>query len=167
MTFVDPRTLDLHHVGQQNLVRYQRLVDEKDLDGLSELVTDDVLLVRAGTEQVGREHFLDLYRRFAASDVDIAQHMASNIEVREIDPGADDVRIEVASAFVAFMTHTTGEARMIWGRYRDDVVLREGRWLLAAKRIALVRTHVMDPESMIAPVGDSFGSRATQSSSSS
>lgn len=154
---VDQRDLELQHAGEQVLFAYQRLVDAKDLNGLARLVTDDVLLERRGVEHLGREPFLDLYRRFASSDVQVALHTAGNVEVREIGTDADDVRLRVDSAFLALTTHATGEARLMWGRYRDDVVHRDGRWALAAKRISLVRTAVVAPDALVSPDADSFG----------
>lgn len=153
------RTLELERAGKEVLHRYQRLVDAKDLDGLADLVTDDVVLSRHDGERQGREVFLDLYRRFAESDVTTAQHMASNVEVVELDPGDDDVRLRVDSCFLAITTHVSGEARLMWGRYSDDVVRRGERWLVAAKRIALLRTALVDEDSLVSPHVDSFGPR--------
>lgn len=151
----------VHHAGESVLHRYQRLVDAKDLDGLADLVTDDVLLLRRGTRGQGRADFLALYRRFAESDVVTAQHMASNVQVTELDPGADATRLQVDSCFLAITTHTSGEARMMWGRYRDDVVERDGAWRLAAKRIDLLRTALVDESALVPPDLDSFGPRAS------
>jgi ketosteroid isomerase-like protein len=153
------RSLELERAGREVLHRYQRLVDAKDLDALADLVTDDVLLVRHDGERSGREAFLDLYRRFAESDVTTAQHMASNVEVSELEAGADDVRLRVDSCFLAITTHESGEARMMWGRYSDDVVRRGEQWLVAAKRIALLRTALVDEAALVSPHVDSFGPR--------
>lgn len=157
------RTLEFRHAGEQSLLQYQRLVDAKDLDGLAAMVTDDVLIRRQSSEQRGREHFLALYRRFAESDVVRAQHMASNIGVAELEPAADEVRLQVDSTFLAITTHRSGEARQMWGRYRDDVVLRDGRWLLAAKRIDLVGTAFVEESALASTSVDSFGPRTAWS----
>jgi ketosteroid isomerase-like protein len=153
------RDLALQRAGKDVLHRYQRLVDAKDIDGLADLVTDDVLLRRQDGERRGREAFLDLYRRFAESDVRVAQHMATNVEVAELDAGEDDVRLRVDSCFLAITTHETGEARLMWGRYSDDVVRRGDRWFVDAKRIALVRTAFVEAGALAAPDMDSFGPR--------
>jgi ketosteroid isomerase-like protein len=153
------RTLELQRAGEDVLHRYQRLVDTKDLDGLADLVTDDVLLRRRGEETRGREAFLDLYRRFASSDVTTAQHMASNVEVTpSSSAGGQDV-LRVDSCFLALTTHESGEARAMWGRYRDDVVRVEDRWLIAAKRITLLRTAFVEASALAPPDMDSFGPR--------
>lgn len=164
MRITDPqRAMERHHAGEQLLLRYQRLVDAKDVDGLAGLVTDDVLLRRRGTQERGREAFLDLYRRFAASDVITAQHMASNVEVSDLDAGADDVRIRVDACFLAITTHGTGEGRIMWGRYCDDMVSRDGDWLIDAKRIDLIRTAFVEESALASPAPDSFGPRAAWS----
>lgn len=155
------RDLELERAGAGVLRRYQRFVDAKDLDALADLVTDDVLLRRRDEEWTGREAFLALYRRFAGSDVTIAQHMATNVEVTALPAGADESRLRVDSCFLAITLHDSGEARLMWGRYSDDAVLREGRWLLAAKRIALARTAVVDESALVSPDLDSFGPRAS------
>lgn len=161
------RTLELRCAGEDVLHRYQRHVDARDLDALAALVTDDVVLERRGEESRGREAFLDLYRRFAGSDVVTAQHMATNVQVEELPAGppagTDDERLRVDSCFLAITTHGSGEARWMWGRYRDDVVLRGGRWLLAAKRIALVRTAVVEESALVSPEVDSFALRTSWS----
>lgn len=151
------RRLEARRTGQQVLHRYQRLVDAKDIGGLGALVTDDVLLRRQDGDRHGREKFLDLYRRFAESDVVTAQHMASNVEVTEI--GGDALQVD--SCFLAITTHESGEARLMWGRYSDDVVRSGGHWLIAAKRITLVRTAFIEESALAAPSMDSFGPRGS------
>ncbi|MBM7365841.1 nuclear transport factor 2 family protein [Gordonia hydrophobica] len=148
----DPMTI--HFAAAELLYEYQSLVDAKDLAGLAQIIHPDIELTRHDGTQWGSEAFLDLYRRFAASDVENAQHMATNIVAKANDDGTVDVR----SAFVAITTHTAGGARQIWGRYHDTMVHSGERWILTAKRIAVVRTALFG-EAMLAPVAiDSFGS---------
>lgn len=147
---IDPTT---RAACQDLLYRYQWLVDHKDLEGLAGIVTDDVELTRKGSTSTGSEHFLNLYRAFAASDVEIANHMATNVLFTELDAG----RIRVDSSFLALTTHGTGEARMIWGRYIDEMVEQDGRMLLAAKEIKVSRTVVLGTEMTFDPTADSFG----------
>lgn len=148
-------TLMADREAAATLHRYQRLVDAKDMVGLASLITDDVILERQDGQRRGREPFLDLYRQFAASDVEVAQHMATNIEVTGLESG----QFRVDSCFVAITTHTRGEARVIWGRYRDDLVPAEGGWLFSAKRIRVVRTAFIEASSMAPLSMDSFGPR--------
>lgn len=142
----------LQHEAQGVLHTYTRLVDNKDLDGLAAIAHPDVVLERADGRREGRAHFVDLYRQFAASDVLDSQHMVTNVTARRLDSGT----VRVDAAFLAITTHPDG-ARLTWGRYEDDLALLEGRLVLAAKRIRVVRTALMD-EAMLAPVNrDSFG----------
>ncbi|MGC5256126.1 nuclear transport factor 2 family protein [Gordonia sp. DT218] len=146
----------IHHAAAGLLYEYQALVDAKDIDGLARIVRQDVELTRQDGTTRGREAFLDLYRRFAASDVLVAQHMATNVVATVNADGSVDVR----SAFLAITTHAAGGARQIWGRYHDTMVRDGERWILTAKRIAVVRTALFD-EAMLAPVAiDSFGAIA-------
>jgi ketosteroid isomerase-like protein len=156
------RSLSLQRDGERLLHTYQRLVDAKDVEGLGDLVTDDVLLSRQDGESRGREAFVDLYRRFAASDVDVAQHMATNVEVTELGPETgmeSEGPVRIDSCFWVITTHASGEARQVWGRYSDDMVRVGERWLLSAKRITVVRTAFVEA-SALAPVAmTSFGPR--------
>lgn len=158
MTAVPGTGQDVHLCGEQHsaeqlLITYQALVDAKDIDGLDAIITDDVELVRRDGTRIGREAFLDLYRAFAESDVQIATHTVSNVRVVELAPR----RYGVDSCFVAYTTHAGGEARMIWGRYHDVMVDEDGAWLFAAKHIAIARTVVLGPEMTFDPTIDSFG----------
>lgn len=146
-------TADLQHRIEQAVYAYQALVDAKDLDGLAGITTDDVELTRQDGTRRGRDEFVGLYRAFAESDVEIAQHTASNVRARELAPG----RYGVDSCFVAYTTHGTGEARMVWGRYYDELVDRAGELLLAAKTIRIARVVVLAPEMTFDPTKDSFG----------
>lgn len=147
----DPVTIS--YAATSLLNEYQALVDARDIDGLAQIVHPDVELTRHDGTTHGSEAFLDLYRRFAASDVRDAQHMATNVVATTNDDGSVDVR----STFIAITTHASGGARQIWGRYHDTMARHGGRWVLTAKRIAVARTALLD-ESMLAPVDiDTFG----------
>ncbi|MFW0795864.1 nuclear transport factor 2 family protein [Gordonia sp. CPCC 205515] len=153
MSLDPPDAVAIHYAATSLLYEYQSLVDAKDIDGLARIVHPDVELTRYDGTSTGRAAFLDLYRRFAASDVQVAQHMATNVVATSNDDGTVDVR----SAFIAITTHAAGGARQIWGRYHDTMTQRNGRWVLTAKRIAVARTALFD-EHMLAPINiDTFG----------
>ncbi|HTW18267.1 MAG TPA: nuclear transport factor 2 family protein [Nocardioides sp.] len=152
--------LERQHAAQALLHEYQRLVDAKDIDGLAEIVVPDVVLARQDGESRGAEQFLNLYRKFAASDVQVAHHMVTNVEARELPADGDARVVRVDSCFLAITTHASGEARFVWGRYSDDMVRTAERWKIAAKRIAVVRTAFVDS---LAPLAmNSFGPRQTE-----
>lgn len=138
----------LHHfVAQQLLTAYTRLVDAKDVDGLSAIAHPDIVLVRSADAEprAGREAFLDLYRDFARSDVQESQHMTTNVTALE----AGDGSLVVAACFLAITTHPDG-ARATWGRYNDEIAQREGQWVFTAKRIQVTRTALIGQD-MLAP----------------
>ena len=145
--------LEVKAAAADLMYRYQRFVDSKDLDGLGSIIVDDVELQRHQGGGRGREDFLDLYRGFVASDVDVAQHMLTNILVSPLGEG----RHRIDSCFFVITTHETGGARMIWGRYSDDMVQVGKDWKYAAKRIDVVRTALIPEESLYAGNISSFG----------
>lgn len=140
------------------LKQYQRLVDAKDVEGLGRIVVDDVELGRRQGPRHGREEFLDLYRAFAASDVEVAQHMATNIQVSPLP----DEKQRVDSCFFVITTHAAGGARMVWGRYSDDMVRTGDGWRFSAKRIDVVRTALIPEESLVSGDVSSFGPMGPQ-----
>lgn len=152
----DPEDLDeliLHRAGERLLIEYQELVDARDIDGLAGLIDSEVELTRHDGTVYGAQAFLDLYRRFAAEDIVVSHHMATNLQVSRRDDGS----ALVESKFLALTTHGTGEARQIWGRYTDRIACRDGHWRLLSKRIDVSAMAVLDPE-MLAPGGiDTFG----------
>ena len=147
------RRLEVESAAANLMYRYQALVDAKDVDGLGALATDDVELSRAQGDARGREAFTDLYRAFAASDVDVAQHMVTNLLVTPL--GGE--RYQVEATFWVITTHESGGARQIWGRYRDDIVEVDGEWRLAAKRIRVARVALVPEESLLPRDHSSFG----------
>ena len=147
------RRLEVESAAANLMYRYQALVDAKDVEGLGALTTDDVELSRAQGDGRGREAFKDLYRAFAASDVDVAQHMLTNLLVTPLG----DERYQVDATFWVITTHESGGARQVWGRYRNDIVEVDGEWLLAAKRIRVVRAALVPEESLLPQDLNSFG----------
>jgi hypothetical protein len=66
---------------------YARGVDEGDLSALGDLVTGDVLVSRVGGDLRGRREFLEFYRSFHDSPVEVSHHMISNVEAEQGDDG--------------------------------------------------------------------------------
>ncbi|MFO7191080.1 nuclear transport factor 2 family protein [Thermocrispum sp.] len=147
------KRLEVFHAAAELMHRYQALVDAKDVDGLACLVTDDVELVRVQGNRKGREAFLDLYREFAASDVELAQHMLTNLQVSPL--GGE--RYQVDACFWVITTHRTGEARQVWGRYRNDIVQADGEWRIAAKRISVTGIAIVPEDALVPADVTSFG----------
>ena len=145
--------LRLQRTAEALLNEYQALVDAKDIDGLACIVHPDVELTRRDGTRHGVESFLDLYREFAASDVDVAQHMVTNVVATPLP----EETVRVDSRFFVITTHTAGGARLVWGSYRDHLVHHGGRWKLRAKRIAVVRTALLAESTLAPPDRDSFG----------
>lgn len=153
---MDPSVVDrlvVRAAAEDLMHRYQQLVDAKDVDGLGGLVVDDVELQRRQGSARGRAAFLDLYRGFAASDVDVAQHMVTNIRVTPLPEAV----LRVDSCFFVITTHQGGGARLVWGRYSDDMVRVGDEWRFAAKRIDVVRTAQIPEDQLVSGAVTSFG----------
>ncbi|WP_166392247.1 nuclear transport factor 2 family protein [Nocardioides ochotonae] len=147
------RRLEVESAAANLMHRYQALVDAKDVEGLAALATDDVELSRVQGDARGREAFKDLYRAFAASDVDVAQHMLTNLLLTPL--GGE--RYQVDATFWVITTHESGGARQVWGRYRNDIVEVDGEWRLAAKRIRVAGVALVPEESLLPRDQNSFG----------
>ncbi len=148
--------LVLQHEAEQLLYAYQDRVDHKDLTGLAEVFhPPDAVLERQDGPRTGRDAVIDLYRAFADSDVTNAQHNGYNVRVSETDTAGV---LRVDSCFLAITTHASGGARYVWGRYRDDMVHHEGRWVYLVKRILIGRTLLIAEDQLAPPLArDSFG----------
>ncbi|WP_336713854.1 nuclear transport factor 2 family protein [Arthrobacter sp. USHLN218] len=140
-----------HFRAHQLLTAYTRMVDAKDVEGLSAIAHPDIVLVRSadGAPRAGREAFLGLYRDFAQSDVQASQHMTTNLSATELEDGS----LAVAARFLAITTHPDG-ARATWGRYDDEIAEHDGKWVFTAKRITVTRTALVG-EDMLAPLNAS------------
>ena len=117
------------------LFDYARAVDEHDLVALRELITDDVVITRIDGRHEGVEAFLDVYRNFAASEVDSSKHVVTNITVDAQDGGTYFAR----SYFEATM-FVGDSTRRVFGQYADTVVEVDGVLKLAHKRITIERS---------------------------
>jgi NAD(P)-dependent dehydrogenase (short-subunit alcohol dehydrogenase family)/3-phenylpropionate/cinnamic acid dioxygenase small subunit len=115
------------------LHRYARAVDERDLDTLAALVTDDVLMTRVDGVRQGRERFLDVYREFGGQDMEGSQHSVTNVLVAE-----EDGETVVRAYFTALMFDRAG-TRMVVGRYRDSLVRADAGLRICHKRISVAR----------------------------
>lgn len=154
-TTTELNQLVLQHEAEQLLYAYQDRVDHKDLTGLEEVFHPDAVLERQDGPRNGRDAVIDLYRAFAASDVKNAQHNGYNVRVSETDT---EGVLRVDSCFLAITTHESGGARYVWGRYRDDMVQYEGRWVYLVKRILIGRTLLIGEDQLAPLARDSFGS---------
>lgn len=108
-------------------------VDRADLTVLAEVFAPDASLDYGfGRVFHGREQILgllrDRLRNYAATS-----HHASNVRIHL---EADGDRGRCSSYVYAFHELVdTGEQLHVWGRYDDEVALRDGRWQLTSRRI--------------------------------
>jgi len=118
---------------RETLARYAHLVDRGRLDETAALFTEDAVL-EAGDEPAarGREAIRALFagagtRLAAGGRAARIQHHVSSVTIAFEDAWTATVE----SYFLAL----TDRGPDHWGRYRDRLVLHDGRWLFAHRRV--------------------------------
>ena len=117
---------------RETLARYAHLVDRGRLDETAALFTEDAVL-EAGDEPAarGREAIRALFAgagtRLAAGCRTRIRHHVSSVTI-----AFDDAWTAAAESYFLAVTDRGPDH---WGRYRDRLVLRDGRWLFAHRRV--------------------------------
>jgi ketosteroid isomerase-like protein len=117
---------------RETLARYAHLVDRGRLDDAAALFAEDAVL-EAGDEPParGREAIRALYAgagtRLAAGGRARIRHHVSSVTI-----AFDDAWTAAADSYFLAVTDRGLDH---WGRYRDRLVLRDGRWLFAHRRV--------------------------------
>ena len=117
---------------RETLARYAHLVDRGRLDETAALFAEDAVL-EAGDEPAarGREAIRAVFAgagtRLAAGGRTRIRHHVSSVTIAFEDAWTATVE----SYFLAI----TDRGPDHWGRYRDRLVLRDGRWLFAHRRV--------------------------------
>lgn len=127
-------TQDLAYRAQAALYRYAWAADSGDLDTLRSLAVEDVVVTQAGETKHGMEPFLDIYRAFAASDVEVSRHIVTNVVASQED--GDGVRVDAYFEATLFSADSTSR---IFGRYSDSMADLDGSVKLVHKRILVDR----------------------------
>ena len=124
--------LTARELVRDTIARYAHLVDRGRLDEVAALFTEDAVL-EAGDEPPAhgraaiRALFAGVGARLAAGGRARIRHHVSSIAIAFADPWTATAE----SYFLAVME--TGPDH--WGRYRDRLVLRDGRWLFMHRRV--------------------------------
>jgi ketosteroid isomerase-like protein len=117
---------------REALARYAHLVDRGRLDDAAALFTEDAVL-EAGDEAParGREAIRALFAgagtRLAANGRARIRHHVSSVTI-----AFDDAWTATAESYFLALVERGPDH---WGRYRDRLVLRDGRWLFAHRRV--------------------------------
>jgi hypothetical protein len=126
-------TEDLAYRAQAAMYTYAWAADARDIDKLRELAIEDIVVTQTTGTKHGREAFLDIYRAFATSDVELSRHVVSNVLLTREDAG---VRVDAYFEATMFRAHNTTR---VFGRYSDSMVDIDGSLKLAHKRIQVDR----------------------------
>jgi ketosteroid isomerase-like protein len=119
--------------------RYAACVDDRDLDGVAALFTEDGVLARPGpgtslepaTEVVGRAEIRRAMEVLAG--IDRTVHEVTGLVLT--GTGADTATGRVAGV----AHHVTGDSDHVWHlTYRDDYRRVDGAWLLARRALTIV-----------------------------
>lgn len=140
MALSDPVTdgladAELSARAAQVFFAYARGVDDGDLDAISALASDDVVVTRAAGVLTGREEFLSLYRGFKDSPVQLSQHVISNVQAFRLADGS----IRARAYFQASFFEAGDGYRLVVGQYDDTLREIGGRLVLTHKRIDVQR----------------------------
>ncbi len=118
---------------RETIARYAHLIDRGRLDEVVELFTEDGTL-EAGDRAPARGHaairavFAGTGERLAAGTArPLIRHHVSNVVIT-LDG-------QEAAAAESYFLAVTGRGPDHWGRYRDRLVLRHGRWLFQHRRV--------------------------------
>ena len=115
----------------RQLVSFARAMDQRDWDGLGDLLCDDIRADVGVGETVGRESFIEVMRSFL-DDCGVTQHLLGNVLI--------DVRGNRATsrAYVSDMHLGAGNRSELTfrtlGDYHDDWECRQGVWLMSARK---------------------------------
>ena len=129
---MEPWELAAREAIRETLARYAHLVDRGRLDDVAALFTEDAVL-EAGDEPPARGRaairalFAGFGTRLAAGGRARIRHHVSTIAIAFEDP-----RTATAESYFLAVLDTGPDH---WGRYRDRLVLRDGRWLFAQRRV--------------------------------
>lgn len=117
---------------EDTLYKYAATIDLKDYEGLRTTFTDDVVAQYAGAPEIHGADKLVAWIAEMSQTMGFQHHLVNVYEV-EID---DDQ----AKTFTYHTSHQVDPAKpdevyLIVGRYRDVLRKRNGRWLIADKRM--------------------------------
>ena len=115
--------------------RYCRHLDDGNWDALTDLFTDDGEFDGLARPR-GRAELREFFAGLAAGGLTAFWHFITNLEI-ELDGDRATVRSSLWQPCVA-----DGAASVAAGRYTDEVVKVDGRWLYKVKR---VRFHFFGP----------------------
>ncbi|HLY37107.1 MAG TPA: nuclear transport factor 2 family protein [Candidatus Binatia bacterium] len=129
---MEPWELGAREAIRETLARYAHLVDRGRLDETAALFTEDGVL-EAGDEPAarGREAIRALFAgagtRLAAGGRARIRHHVSSVTI-----AFDDAWTATSDSYFLAVTERGPDH---WGRYRDRLVLRDGQWLFAHRRV--------------------------------
>lgn len=132
-----PGAGDLSGRAAQVMYAYARAVDERDLDALGRMVTDDVRLTRADGVREGRAAFVDFYRS-AFGSMAPSRHFASNVQASG-EGGLIRVQAYFQASFFA-----AEQTQIVTGSYADTL-REEGDGLRIAEKVNNVEFTVTLP----------------------
>lgn len=113
------------------MAAYCHRIDDGDLAGWASLFTGDATLAIGRHEYGGRPAIREWAESSLAGAPEASRHMVTNAEI-EID-GA------TATAISDFMVLSASMSVLVGGRYDDRLVLSDGTWSFAERRISFFR----------------------------
>jgi ketosteroid isomerase-like protein len=128
------------------LYTYAERIDAGDFEGLADLFSDAVITFEESPQRVvhGRDEAYQMYdgftRRFPDNGTPHTRHAMTNVIV---DVADDGLHATARSSFTVLMrTDTFPLQPVIVGRYRDELVKKDGEWRFAHRH--MFSDHVGD-----------------------
>lgn len=134
MTASGPDDLDLHELSERERIKelkyaYLRCLDQKDWDGLGELLVPDATAAYSGGRYTytGAEEIVGFVRRNMGREQFHSSHRVHHPEIR-----LDGDRAEVTWALEDIVLDTEFDFLLIGAAFYEDVVVKhDGRWLIS------------------------------------
>jgi predicted SnoaL-like aldol condensation-catalyzing enzyme len=132
------KALEAGEAARTILARYAKAVDAQSVEGIRELLADDVVL-DVGHAVEGADAVTEFFAKAFKDDPAEKSHFITNIDVRRLD----DDRASVETYFLWTAADDT-TSLLGWGTYAHEVVVQDGtarfsKMSLAIRRMADVR----------------------------
>jgi uncharacterized protein (TIGR02246 family) len=132
------KALEAGEAARTTLAKYARAVDAQSVEGIRELLAEDVVL-DVGQAVEGADAVTEFFRKAFADDPAEKSHFITNIDVRWL--GDDHASVETYFLWTAADDKTS---LLGWGTYAHEVVVDDGtarfsKMALAIRRMADVR----------------------------
>jgi ketosteroid isomerase-like protein len=116
-------------------------LDRRDVDAVMSYFHDDCVVVNPRGSYAGREAIRANYEHLMARG-ELLFHLTGNVAVRLVDATEATMR-----AYYVSMLRSADGDQAVSGTYDDRLVKADGRWQIVERRIEVVFSHALTPQS--------------------